>query len=258
MATIHPTAIVSAKAELGENVSVGPYAIIEDDVIIGNNCVINARAYIANGARLAKNVLVGIGAVLSNPPQDLKYKDEKTTLEVGENTVIREYATLNRGTDYNWKTIVGRDCFLMSYVHVAHDCIIGNNVIISNAVNMAGHVEIDDYVGIGGMSAVHQFVRIGRHSFVGGGLRVNKDVPPYILAQGDPIQYGGINSVGMSRKGFADEDIADVKRAYRVLYKSDLIRKEALDKIRGDFKMTKSIESIVNFVENSTRGIIRG
>lgn len=258
MATIHPTAIVSTKAELGENVSVGPYAIIEDDVIIADDCTIQARAYIANGARLAKNVSVGIGAVLSNPPQDLKYRDEKTTLEVGENTVIREYATLNRGTDYNWKTVVGSNCFLMSYIHVAHDCVIGNNVIISNAVQMAGHVEIDDYVGIGGMTAVHQFVRIGRHCFIGGGLRVNKDVPPYILAQGEPIQYGGINSVGLSRKGFDDEDIAQIKRAYRVLYKSDLIRREALDKIRSDFEMTKSIESIVNFVESSQRGIIRG
>lgn len=258
MAKIHPTATVHPGAQLGENVEVGPYAIINEDVIIGENCRIAARAYIDDGARLADNVEVGIGAVLSTAPQDLKYKGEKTYLEVGEGTRIREYATLNRGTDYHFKTVVGRNCYLMAYSHVAHDCILGDNVILSNSVNMAGHVVIESHVGIGGLSAIHQFVRIGQHSFIGGGYRIPKDVPPYILAMGEPLQYGGVNRVGLLRKGFSEELISQIKRAYRFIFRSNLTRREAIAKIRSEFPMSPEIENILQFVEHSERGLIRG
>jgi UDP-N-acetylglucosamine acyltransferase len=208
---IHPTALVHPRAELGDGIEIGPYSIIEDDVIIGNNCKIQSHVYIDSGTRLGEGIKISKGAVLGTAPQDLKYKGEKTYLEVGEGTAIREFATLNRGTDYSYKTVVGKNCFLMAYCHIAHDCIIGNNVIISNAVNMAGHVEIDEYVGIGGLTAIHQFVKIGQHCFVGGGLRVQKDIPPYILAMGEPMQYGGVNHVGLSRRGFSLEVLREIK-----------------------------------------------
>lgn len=258
MTKIHPTAIVNPEAQLGEGVEVGPYAIIEADVQIGDRCKIGSYACIESGTRLGSSVKVHTGAVLGSAPQDLKYKDEKTYLEVGAGTTIREYATLNRGTDYHYKTVVGENCFLMAYAHVAHDCILGNNVIIANAVNMAGHVVIEDFAGVGGMTAIHQFVRIGQHSFVGGHFRVAKDVPPYILAMGVPLQYGGINSVGLSRRGFSDEQLKAIKVAYRTLFRDNLPRKEAIEKIRGEHSDSAEVEEILKFVEGSERGIIRG
>ncbi|HFB67603.1 MAG TPA: acyl-ACP--UDP-N-acetylglucosamine O-acyltransferase, partial [Calditrichae bacterium] len=221
MVEIHPTAVVSDKAELGTHVIVGPYAVIEEDVIIGDGCQIGPHVYVHSGTRLGQRVRVEKGAVLGTDPQDLKYGGEKTYLEIGDDTTIREFATLNRGTDFHYKTVVGKNCFLMAYVHVAHDCIIGDNVVIANSVQMAGHVEIDDFAGIGGLTAIHQFVRIGKHCFVGGGLRVTKDVPPYVLAMGDPIRYGGTNFVGLKRRGFSSETLRLIKRAYRTVYQSN-------------------------------------
>ncbi|RMF55774.1 MAG: acyl-ACP--UDP-N-acetylglucosamine O-acyltransferase [Calditrichaeota bacterium] len=258
MVTIHPTAIVHPKAELGKDVEVGPYTIIESDVIIGDGCKIHSHVYIDSGTRLGTGVEIHKGAVLGTPPQDLKYKNEKTYLEVGDGTRIREFATLNRGTDYHYKTTVGQNCFIMAYVHIAHDCIIGNHVILSNAVNMAGHVEIEDHVGIGGLTAIHQFVKIGRHAFIGGGLRINKDVPPYVLAMGDPLRYGGVNRVGLLRKGFQEETLNKIKKAYRILYRSNLLTREALQKIQQEIPDCPEIEHIIEFVEKSERSIIRG
>lgn len=212
MAIIHPTAIVHPDAKLGQDVEVGAFSIIEADVEIGEGCRIKSHVYIDSGTRLGQNVQIFSGAVLGTAPQDLKYNGEKTFLEVGDNTTIREYATLNRATDYSWKTIVGKNCLLMAYVHIAHDCIIGDNVIISNAVNMAGHVLIDKFAIIGGITAIHQFVHIGQHCMIGGGLRVPKDVPPYILAMGEPLQYGGLNSVGLTRRGFSAETLSNLKK----------------------------------------------
>lgn len=258
MAKIHSTAIVDSKTELAENVEIGPFTVIEDDVIIGDGCKIQSHSLIASGTRLGKNVFVGKGAVLGTPPQDLKFKNEKTYLEVGDNTVIREFATLNRGTSYSFKTVVGQSCFLMAYVHIAHDCIIGNNVIISNAVNMAGHVTIEDNVSIGGLSAIHQFVKLGQHCFVGGGLRIPKDIPPYILAMGEPLRYGGTNYVGLSRRGFSEDVILEIKRAYKLIYKSEFTVSEAIKEIEKKLRPLPEINTIVEFVKKSERGIIRG
>ncbi|NOX36652.1 MAG: acyl-ACP--UDP-N-acetylglucosamine O-acyltransferase [Calditrichaeota bacterium] len=256
MVEIHPTAIVHPDAQLGENVRVGPFAVIEADVVVGDECDIGPHVYLDSGTRLGKRVKISKGAVLGTAPQDLKYGGEKTYLEVGDDTTIREFATLNRGTEYHGKTVVGTHCFLMAYVHVAHDCILGNHVILSNGVNMAGHVEIEDHVGIGGLTAIHQFVRIGRYSFVGGGLRVTKDVPPYVLAMGEPIRYGGTNVVGLKRKGFSSEVMREIKRAYNIIYRSNLLMKEAIKAVESQLQPYPEIQVIVDFIRKSERGII--
>lgn len=256
MTTIHPTALVDRRAELDEGVTVGPYTIIEANARIGKNCEIGARVHVASGARIGAGVKVYTGAVLGTAPQDLKFKGAETTLEVGERTVIREYATLNRGTEDRWITRVGRDCFIMAYAHVAHDCSIGNHCILANAVNLAGHVELEDWASIGGLVPVHQFVRVGQHAFVGGGYRIPKDVPPYILALGEPLTFGGLNSVGLTRRGFSQETMTAIKRAYRVLFKSNLNVSQALVRIRETMHMTPDIRNIVEFIEKSERGII--
>lgn len=256
MTAIHPTAIVHPEAQIGDNVRIGPYTVVEADVVIGDNCQIGPHVYLASGTRLGRNIHISKGAVLGTAPQDLKFKGEKTYLEIGDNTTIREFATLNRGTEDRLKTVVGKNCLLMAYVHIAHDCIIGNNVIIANAVNMGGHVVIEEYAGIGGLTAIHQFVHIGRHSFVGGGLRVTKDVPPYVLAMGEPLRYGGTNVVGLQRRGFSNETLLEIKRAYRILYRSNLRKKEALEKIERELKPLPEIQHIVEFVKNSERGLI--
>ena len=258
LAKIHPTAIVDSKAELAENVEIGPFSVIENDVMIDDGTKIQSHSLIASGTRLGKNIFIGKGAVLGTQPQDLKFKNEKTYLEVGDSTVIREFATLNRGTSFSYKTVVGRNCFLMAYVHVAHDCIIGNNVIISNGVNMGGHVIIEDNVSIGGLSAIHQFVKLGQHCFVGGGLKITKDIPPYILAMGEPLQYGGTNYVGLSRRGFSEDVILEIKRAYKLIYKSEFTVSEAIKEIEEKLKPLPEIKIIVEFVKKSERGIVRG
>jgi UDP-N-acetylglucosamine acyltransferase len=254
--TIHPTALVDPKAELDDGVEVGPFAVIEANVKIGRNCKIGPHAHIAQGARLSSEVKVHTGAVLATIPQDLKFEMEETTLEVGERTVIREYATLNRGTHDRWKTSVGSDCLIMAYAHVAHDCMIGNHCILANSVNLAGHVVLEDWVSIGGLVPVHQFVRIGQHSFIGGGFRVPKDVPPYILALGEPLTFGGLNSVGLTRRGFSQEIMLQIKRAYRTIFKSNLNVSQALTKIRENGEMTAEVRNVIDFIEKSERGII--
>lgn len=257
MATsIHPTAVVDVRADLDDGVEVGPFAVIEADVKIGKSCSIGPHAHIASGARLSAEVKVHTGAVLATVPQDLKFGNEVTTLEVGERTVIREYATLNRGTHDRWKTSVGSDCLVMAYAHVAHDCVIGNHCILANSVNLAGHVVLEDWVSLGGLVPVHQFVRIGQHSFVGGGYRVPKDVPPYILALGEPLTFGGLNSIGLSRRGFSPEAMMPIKRAYKMLFKSNLNVSQALAKIRENGELTLEVRNVVEFVEKSERGII--
>jgi len=253
---IHATAVVAPGAQLGTNVVVGPYAVIEDDVIVGDGSWIGPHVYLHAGTRLGQRVRIEKGAVLGTDPQDLKYKGEKTFLEVGDDTTIREFATLNRGTDVHYKTVVGKHCFLMAYVHVAHDCIIGDHVVIANSVQMAGHVEIDDWAGIGGLTAIHQFVRIGKHCFVGGGLRVTKDVPPFVLAMGDPIRYGGTNFVGLKRRGFSSESLRIIKKAYRLVYQSNLKLREAIEQLKTTYSNAQEVQEIVAFLEKSERGII--
>ena len=257
MADIHPSAIVDKNAELHDTVQVGPFSIIEGDVVIDAGTTIASNTLLASGTRIGKNCRIFNGAVLATVPQDLKFKNEKTTLEIGDNTTVREFCTLNRGTTHSYKTVIGSNCLLMSYVHVAHDCRLGDNVILANAVNMAGHVQIQDFVGIGGMDPIHQFVRIGRHAFVGGGLRVDRDVPPYILAAGDPLTYAGLNSVGLRRRGFDSELLMQMKRVYKLIYRSNLNVTQALTRIKEEFELVPEIKNIVDFIESSERGIIK-
>jgi len=257
LADIHPSAIVDKNAELHDTVQVGPFSIIEGDVVIDAGTTIASNTLLASGTRIGKNCRIFNGAVLATVPQDLKFKNEKTTLEIGDNTTVREFCTLNRGTTHSYKTVIGSNCLLMSYVHVAHDCRLGDNVILANAVNMAGHVQIQDFVGIGGMDPIHQFVRIGQHAFVGGGLRVDRDVPPYILAAGDPLTYAGLNSVGLRRRGFDSELLMQMKRVYKLIYRSNLNVTQALTRIKEEFELVPEIKNIVDFIESSERGIIK-
>ncbi|MGK9367697.1 acyl-ACP--UDP-N-acetylglucosamine O-acyltransferase [Melioribacter sp. Ez-97] len=255
--TIHPTAIVSPKAKIGSNVSVGPFAVIEDDVVIGDDSIIGQNACIYNGARIGDRVKIFQGASVSNLPQDLKYNGEETYLFIGDDTVVREFATLHKGTTATGKTVIGQNCLLMAYTHVAHDCIIGNKVICSNGVQIAGHVTIEDNVIIGGLSAVHQFGKIGQHAMVGGGSMVNMDVPPYVMTSGYPARYMGLNIVGLRRRNFSNDSINAIKEAYRILYLSGLTFRNALDKLKSEFQSNEFVESIVKFIETSERGILR-
>ncbi|HCW75427.1 MAG TPA: acyl-[acyl-carrier-protein]--UDP-N-acetylglucosamine O-acyltransferase [Candidatus Marinimicrobia bacterium] len=254
---IHPTAIISDKnVKIGDNVTIGPFSIVEENVEIGDGVTIASHALIGSGARIHNNVNVFIGAVVSGRPQDLKYNDEETTTIIGENTIIREYVTIHRGTDDKWQTVVGKDCLIMAYCHIAHDCTIGDNVILSNSCNMAGHVTIEDFAAVGGMVPIHQFVTIGCHSFIGGGFRVSKDVPPYIRASNSPLTYNGLNSVGLRRRGFTSEMVSVIKEAYQLIYRSTLNVSQAILEIREKLPQTKEIQVILDFIEKSKRGII--
>jgi UDP-N-acetylglucosamine acyltransferase len=254
---IHPSAIVDSNAKIGEDVSIGPYTVVQGDVIIGDGCQIGSHVLIQSGTRIGQKCRVFKGAVLGTDPQDLKYGGEKTTLEVGDETTIREFCTLNRGSTHRLKTIVGFNTLLMAYVHIAHDCIIGNNVILANAVNMAGHVTIEDFASVGGMTPIHQFVKIGKYSFIGGGLRVPKDVPPYILAADEPLTYEGINRVGLSRRGFSAQTMIQMRRAYKLIYRSKLNVSQAISEIENTMELIPEIQEIINFIKSSERGIIK-
>ncbi|MCJ7459802.1 MAG: acyl-ACP--UDP-N-acetylglucosamine O-acyltransferase [candidate division Zixibacteria bacterium] len=254
---IHPTAIVDPKAELGKNISIGPYTIINEGVRIGDNVQIGSNVLIDSGAIIGRNCKIHHGAVLGTPPQDLKFGGEKTILEIGENTVIREYATINRGTRHRGKVTVGSNCFIMMYAHIAHDCIIGNNVILANSVNLAGHVEVEDYAIIGGVVPVHQFTRIGAHSIIGGGFRVPKDVPPYILAGGYPLRYIGLNIIGLKRRNFSADTILALKKACRILFQSQYNTTQAVEKIKSEIEPLPEIKHLLEFIEKSERGIIK-
>ena len=253
---IHPTAIIDPAAELLEDVEVGPFTIIEADVRIGAGSIIGPHVLLASGARLGQHVTIFKGAVIGTPPQDLEFKGEPSTVEIGHNTVVREFATLHRGTSATGRTAVGANCFLMAYSHVAHDCVLEDKVIMANSVNLAGHVHLEEQVTIGGVVPVHQFVRIGRHSFIAGGTRVPKDVPPYILAANEPLKFAGLNHVGLKRRGFSAETLAALKHAYQLIYNSALNTSQALTRIREEMELTTEIRHIIDFIESSERGII--
>jgi len=257
MNNISDNAIVSSKAKIGSNVSIGHFSIIEDDVIIGDNVSIKSSAIIHNGSRLSGGVRIYHSAVIACEPQDLKFSGEQTRLEIGENSVIREFATVARGTTARGKSVIGKNCYIMAYVHIPHDSLIGDNVILANAVNMGGHVEIDDWAILGGLVGVHQFVRIGCHSFIAFGSRVTQDVPPYILAGGSPLNYKGLNIVGMKRRGYSDEQIKHIKQVYNFIYGSKYNISDAIKAIRDSVQMTDEVKKIINFIETSERGIIR-
>ncbi len=254
--SIHPTAIVDPSAEMADDVEIGAYAVIEGDVKLDSGVKIGPHALIASGARLGKGVEVHNGAVIGTKPQDLKFKGEKTLAIIGDRTIVREFATVNRGTAERGKTVVGCDCLLMAYSHVAHDCVLEDKVIIANAVNLAGHVILEEYAIIGGIVPVHQFVRVGMHAFIAGGTRVPKDVPPYILAANEPLRFAGLNSVGLKRRGFSAETIAAIKHAYRLIYLSDMNVSQGINRIREEMNITPEIQHIIDFIEHSERGII--
>ena len=253
---IHPTVIIDPASELMEDVEIGPYTVIEADVRVGAGSIIGPHVLLASGARLGRHVTIFKGAVVATPPQDLKFKGEPSTVEIGNNTVVREFATLHRGTSATGRTVVGADCFLMAYSHVAHDCVVEDKVIMANSVNLAGHVHLEEYVTIGGIVPVHQFVRVGRHSFIAGGTRVPKDVPPYILAANEPLKFAGLNHVGLKRRGFSAKTLADLKHAYQLIYNSDLNTSQALTRIREEMELTPEIKHVIDFIESSERGII--
>ena len=253
---IHRTALVDPTAELGRDVSVGPYAIIGPKVTIGERSSVAGHAVLERNARVGSGVRIGYGTVIGNDPQDLKYRGEETWVEIGDGTVVREYCTINRGTTATGLTRVGARCFLMTYVHVAHDCHIGNDVIIANSVQMAGHVHIDDRAIVSGLTPIHQFVRIGTYAFVGGGSRVNQDVPPYTKAVGNPVHLYGLNSVGLQRAGFPPEVKLALKRAYRLLFNSDLTVSQGIARARGELPPLPEVESFLRFIEESQRGVL--
>jgi UDP-N-acetylglucosamine acyltransferase len=253
---IHRTALVDPTAQLGNDVSIGPYTIVGPRVTVGDRCTLAAHAVVERNARLGTGVKVGYGTVIGNDPQDLKYQGEETWVDVGDYTVLREYCTINRGSAATGKTTVGQRCFLMSYVHVAHDCVIGNDVIIANAVQMAGHVTIDDRAVISGLVPIHQFVRIGTFAFVGGGSRVNQDVPPFTKAVGNPVHLYGLNSVGLQRAGFTPEVKLALKRAYRLLFNSDLTVSQGIARARGELPSAPEVEQFLRFIEGSQRGVL--
>ena len=256
MTNIHPTAIISDLATLGNNVHVGPGVIIGEGCEVGDDCILDPRAVLEKNVRLAPNVRVGIGSVLGGDPQDLKFKGEETWVEIGEGTRIREYTTINRGTSASGKTSVGKGCFLMSYVHLAHDCHLGDGVIISNGTQLAGHVTIEDRAILSGLVAVHQFVKIGKHSFVGGCSRVAKDVPPFLKAVGNPVKLYGLNSVGLQRSGFDETVIRELKRAYRLFFRSELNVSQARAKAATELTLSPEVDHFLRFLEDSDRGII--
>jgi len=257
MSSIHPTAIVSEKAELGKNVSVGPHTIIEENVVLGDGCKIESSVVLASGARLGNNVAVSHSAVIGTEPQDLKFGGEETTAEIGDNTIVREFVTINRGTIAHGKTTLGKNCLVMAYAHVAHDCIIGDNVIMANSVNLAGHVEIGDFAILGGVLPVHQFVKIGAHAMVGGGFRVQQDICPYSLVGGYPLKVVGINSVGLKRRGFSPETVKTLEQVFKILFFSELNTTQAADRIKSEFDSTPEIKEILGFINRSNRGIVK-
>ncbi|MFA5243762.1 MAG: acyl-ACP--UDP-N-acetylglucosamine O-acyltransferase [Pedobacter sp.] len=256
---IQPLAYIHPQAKIAENVVIEPFVTIYKDVVIGEGTWIGSNVTIMDGARIGKNCRIFPGAVVSAPPQDLKYKGEASTVTVGDNTIIRECVTLNRGTalDKNTTTI-GSNCLLMAYVHIAHDCVIGDNVIIANSVQLAGHIEVQDYAFIGGTSAVHQFVSIGAHSIISGGSLVRKDVPPYTKAGREPLSYVGINSVGLRRRGFTSDQINEIQDIYRTIFLKKYNITKALDIIETDREPTEIRDEIIDFIRNSNRGVMKG
>lgn len=253
----HDLAYIHPDAKIGENVIIDPFAVVHGDVEIGDGTHIHSGAVIQDGARIGRNCNIHPGAVIAGVPQDLKFVGEKTTAVIGDNTTIRECATVNRGTASKGSTIIGSNCLIMAYSHVAHDCVLGNNIIMSNATQLAGEVVVDDFAVIGGGTLCHQFCHIGSYVMIQGGALINKDIPPYVKAAREPISYVGINVVGLRRHGFTNEQIAEIQNIYRYVYLSDLNVTAAIEAILREVPESKERDTIVNFIKGSTRGVIR-
>ncbi|MBD5298188.1 MAG: acyl-ACP--UDP-N-acetylglucosamine O-acyltransferase [Bacteroides sp.] len=253
-----PLAYIHPGAKIHPSVVIDPFVTIENNVEIGEGTRIGSNVTIMEGARIGKNCTIFPGAVISGIPQDLKFQGEETLAIIGDNTTIRECVTVNRGTASKGKTVVGSNCLIMAYSHVAHDCVIGDNVIISNATQIAGEVVVDNFAVIGGGTLIHQFCHIGPHVMIQGGALVNKDIPPFVKAAREPIAYTGINSIGLRRRGFSNETIREIQDIYRYLYLSGLNNTDAIERIEAEVPATKERDEIILFVRNSKRGIIRG
>ena len=253
-----PLAYIHPEAKIARNTVIEPFATISKNVEIGEGSWIGSNVTIMEGARIGKNVKIFPGAVVSAVPQDLKFGGEDTTLEIGDNTVIRECVTLNRGTHATNTTRVGKNCLIMAYTHVAHDCFVGDNCILVNSVQLAGHVTIEDWAIVGGAAAVHQFVNIGSHCMVSGGSLVRKDVPPFTKAGREPLSYAGINSIGLRRRGFSNEKIAEIQEIYRYIFLKGLNNSKALDLVELEMTPSRERDEIINFFRNSDRGIMKG
>jgi len=254
-AHIHPTALIDPSASIGVDVDIGPWVIVGPRCVVGDGCVLSARAMLERDVTLGQRVRVGVGSVLGGDPQDLKYRGEETRVEIGDDSAIREYVTVNRGTSHSLVTKVGKSCFLMSYVHIAHDCLLGDHVIISNGTQLAGHVVVEDRATISGLCAAHQFVRIGAHAFVGGCSRVAQDVPPFVKAVGNPVKLFGLNSVGLQRSGFSEPVVKELKRAYRLLFRSEHNVSQGLVRARAECEAMPEVTRFLDFVEQSDRGV---
>lgn len=251
----HPTAVIDEDAELAPSVSVGPFAVIGPGVRLGPGVRVGPHALVERDTRLGERCEVHKGAVVGTDPQDLKFEGEASTLEIGPRTVIREYATLNRGTAASGSTRLGSDCLVMAYAHVAHDCRIGDHVILSNTVNMGGHVEIDDWAIVGGVTAIHQFVRIGAHAFIGGGTRLPQDVVPFTTVAGNPCSAYGVNTTGLQRRGFDEERIRSLRKASRVLFRSGLNMGDAVERLEEEGPLTDDVREMIEFIRTSDRGV---
>ncbi|MDA9228021.1 acyl-ACP--UDP-N-acetylglucosamine O-acyltransferase [Flavobacteriales bacterium] len=249
---------IDPQAKIAKNVVVEAFVTIEKNVEIGSGTWIGSNVTIMEGARIGENCEIFPGAVISAIPQDLKFNGEDSLAIIGDNTIVRECATINRGTKATGKTIVGNNCLIMAYAHIAHDCVIGNNAIIVNNVALGGHVEIGENAIIGGLTAVHQFIKIGKHCMVSGGSLVRKDIPPYVKAGREPLSFTGINSIGLRRKKFSEEEITEIQNIYRILYQKGNNNTQAINKIEIDFKISEIRDEIISFVRNSGRGIMRG
>jgi UDP-N-acetylglucosamine acyltransferase len=252
LANIHPD------AKIAEGVIIEPFATISSDVVISEGSYIGPNVTILPGTRIGKNCKIFPCAVIGGEPQDLKFKGEYTTVEIGDNTTIREYVTVNKGTAAKGKTVIGSNCLIMAYVHVAHDCFVGNNVILVSYTALAGEVVIDDYAILGGHSGVHQFCHIGKHVMLSGGSLVRKDVPPYIKAGREPLSYAGVNSIGLRRRDFSNEVICQIQDIYRIIYQKGYNNSQALEVIEAEMPASRERDEILLFLKDSKRGIIKG
>ncbi len=257
MSNISQLAHIHPDAKIGSNVTVEPFAMVHGDVVIGDGCHIMSHSVIMDGAIIGQNCRIFPGAVISAIPQDLKFVGEKTTVEIGDGTTIRECVTINRGTKDKWKTAIGSNCLLMAYSHVAHDCILGNNVILANGVQLAGHVEVGNYAIISGLSGAVQFTRIGSHTYVAGNAVVRKDVPPFVKAAREPMSFAGINSVGLQRAKFSDEKIEEITNIYRILFIEKNTTSKAIERIEREFAESPERNAILDFIKSSKIGIIK-
>ena len=254
----HPLSVISPKAQLHESVEVGPFTIIHDNVIIGEGTKIHSNVALYPGTIIGNHCEVYPGAVIGVIPQDLKFEGENTTVEIGNNTIIRECVTIHRGTKDKWKTSIGNNCLLMTYVHVAHDCQIGNNVILASYTGLSGHVTIGDFAILEGKVAAQQFAHIGRHVFVGGASLVRKNIPPFIKAAREPLTFAGVNSVGLRRRGFSDEEIKTIEDIYRIIYIQNSNVSKALEIVKETIDPSEIRDEIIHFIEGSDKGVIRG